>query len=893
MNALFGLMLLLLGMGQGFPDAYRTSVTTRYVTSSIHGTMGQYPKDGWAGFLTAVMNRKGQLVQFTNCEFEKCATTAEQVPGGGAVYAYNVMTLTFESCSFDEMTSDKKGGAICTVTEGEGWACTLTIRFSKFVSCTAETGALIHGTVYDSTGDFGSGLVFENNTVSECTSTTDHSPGSLISISKLKTLSFSGNTFDCQLTINADPGKETGSAIDLTCPSQAVSITDCWFKNTGAVLRKYIDFRDVASESFERCNFTNMGCPQFGHCAIWCENFVPLSVSNCEFVALAGGRKGLAIMAESATEVTISECLFKQCTTSHPASSGEIAGGLIFASYAFSSFTIKNCDFVDVQDHQGQCQGINLQCSTDQSASEQQITCEWLTFTFSTEQKETTRPLLYIGRLGDQPTPAQKITIAHCLLEGGLVKEDKGISFIWSQGEVVYDNCIFRTNSVSDPASGLLPLASPTQTFKSCVFEDCSALTGAVFFKHPSVVSISALTFTGCTFNVTEAQKGVVGDGIEIATLSFSECVFDRVNQEVTGFLINAGSESQRIGSVSLKQCDILDCKLSKGSGGSGFHIYTETLTLDHVTTEESYVSFLLDSTGSISLSDCHFRLCRNADSHFLSISAATATLQQCDFSVALRVETITTSNVLLMKTTGATSVSDCDFAFWDSKATLVSVSAAAQTKFEHCGFAFGKMTAGTVIESPMISYSGSAAASDLQFYNCCFIHGEGVSPVEEKPMYMRLSGQGKVTFSMTCFDAAQNESIESSNYISIEYMDSETQMFGNCECSVPIPSEPEPEPEPEPQDKGEPSNAGAIAGGVIGALIVVAAVVVFVVWWLRRRPPTTSECQDDEEAVEEEPATTNTETVQSALDFHVTTDNGFFNETQAVPDMENFGFGE
>ena len=201
-----------------------------------------------------------------------------------------------------------------------------------------------------------------------------------------------------------------------------------------------------------------------------------------------------------------------------------------------------------------------------------------------------------------------------------------------------------------------------------------------------------------------------------------------------------------------------------------------------------------------------------------------------------------------------------------------------------------GKYTA------PLLSITGSEG-SKIEFYNCCFRHGDDVAVMEDVPMFMSVSNQGTVVMTSVCFDATKEESIKLSGSVVFECPDS--SFGGGCECWVqastvysdsekPISTTTDTESssttfvtdDPEAGSGGS-SSAGLIAGVVVAVIVVIVIIIVVILLLLRRKSRTTGEEANGDQEFTEETITTLSDAQTTGGDMgewsHTTEDNPLF----------------
>ena len=202
-------------------------------------------------------------------------------------------------------------------------------------------------------------------------------------------------------------------------------------------------------------------------------------------------------------------------------------------------------------------------------------------------------------------------------------------------------------------------------------------------------------------------------------------------------------------------------------------------------------------------------------------------------------------------------------------------------------------VTDASSVSSSLLALSCSAG-SEINFYNCCFVHSGDIRP-ESPPLFLELNNDGTVKLSLVCFDTEKDSALSiSGNDITYDGNPKDF-FFGYCYCwgmseytLYPDPESPSlsetqsseessgvppgttsdesttttvPTTDEEASGSGGKANAGLIAGVVIAVIVIIVIVIVVVLLLLRRRgTQVQSEEADggDQELAEETVSTAN-----------------------------------
>ena len=350
-----------------------------------------------------------------------------------------------------------------------------------------------------------------------------------------------------------------------------------------------------------------------------------------------------------------------------------------------------------------------------------------------------------------------------------------------------------------------LELASPHEfVISQCKFENIklTTQTGLVLAR-----STAGIVFTDCEFSgntVADLQTGLISVNLEVQLLRFVKCKFEGTSTESQMKRLIALNTSTTVPQLfELSECSFKGLVMQ--SGLIGFTGYNARQLADNTFGRHMVVS------------GCNFESCRSADtsSSFLTLACENLTLVDNEF-------TDTTSGGSLFS---------------------LQVSAEKSTIRDMWFQAVSTMTLLDVTCN---------SGSEIEFYNCCFTHtGESAA----SPIFMKLSNQGSVSFSVVCFDADKQSSLLISGN-EIEYDGNPDDFFaGRCGCwDMSGPTTTQQTEDPEAGGAGGKSNAGLIAGVVIAVIVIIVIVVLVILLLLRRRKRvnTDDEVNGNEEFTEE-----------------------------------------
>lgn len=263
-----------------------------------------------------------------DCQF--IGTSTGTGKNGGAINC-NCVPVEFINCLFKKCSSGGTGGAI-----NLQYGSPLTVDRCIFTTCTSVgRGSAIHVAQGTEAGT-PSPVIIENSEVTDCKGSNDES---VLSMTSISALTFSGNTITCNLPA------ATVTAIAITfSDSVSLTIEDSVFSNSNegagqlsgkfwplnvtysALKFKNVSFDSISSSAIRGCGIS----PATGQTGA-------VTIEACNFT-VTSTQKGAAICTECGASVTITACQIEECTSS--------AGGAVVYLSGFTELSVTNCHFI-------------------------------------------------------------------------------------------------------------------------------------------------------------------------------------------------------------------------------------------------------------------------------------------------------------------------------------------------------------------------------------------------------------------------------------------------------------------------------------------------------------------------------------------------------------------
>lgn len=845
----------------------------------------------------AIHGQGTNTIIIEECTFQECYCLEgyPEAGGGGAVYIkYTTKSATVSHCKFINNTSPRNGQSVelqCVPGYDTFYESVTLFNCSFLNHAYGSIVCFVYSNgdnviLFNSTQDYTlSSCIFQGNEMKP-------SPLSDYGV-------FTGSTTgdiryeDCQFISNTGLDGTASCLIALhhkcaTCSVEHCNFTDCHHDgsdNAIVCLRQTVD----GQTTIKICDCAFRGCScASGMISVLSASLTTLDISNNQFITCESKTSSSVLLANA--QSSVSELSFNNNVVSAcQGKSDAKIGSIVTISPTQLSF---NDNRFDVAESGQFCIYVDMKMFTGVVVVEE---CVFKNGNGDLAGQDA--QFLHFAR-------SHGLKFVSCIFES-IQSWGRGAIYFRRQAGTMYQlevfNCTFNKCIMRGLNGGAAIWSGDVDTIsvENCTFELCESEPGsdgggAVYIDHSTKQGI----IVNCTF-VDNKNKGK-GMSVAVFTqpdaqgkndpsrIEFSECIFkDHKRPEVGAILFFFyGTQSSQLysGQYKLSSCTFENNLLTDSAGLVNLEtqqIHYHNCTFYNTGNKNIYGGLLRIAVGTeqCTLESCVFKYDAANEPPMqcllvLGEQIQTLSLISSIFSglfVASGLATIKSSNARNLATLCDTfTISACDFTQCKANEAnpLLDISVSSgMSKIQDTLFAVSASS------NPLFAVSCDSNAQ-IEFYNCCFTHSQDLGSA-----YITINNiAGKVIFSDVCFDVEESQAIK---YLggkdNVEFSGGNREgFFVDCQCWEPVdtagpPTEegsssvmteesettpPESESsgtdEPGPDSgTGNKSNAGLIAGVVIGIIVIIVIVVVVILLLLRRR--RTEEEEDEGVTAEQE----------------------------------------